>query len=500
MRGITKRFPGVVANDRVDFQALAGEVHALLGENGAGKSTLSHILTGLYRPDEGEIEVYGRPVRFHSPRDALDAGISMVHQHFRLVEPFTVAENVVLGDHRDVGRTFLLRPRAIERRVAELAEHYSVLVDPRARIWQLSVGEQQRVEILKALYREARILILDEPTAVLTPQEAEALFRTLRTMAAEGRTVVFISHKLHEVMAVADRVTVLRGGRTVATLPVADATPRSLATLMVGREVEAARRQQRRSPANAPVVLDIEDLWVEGDRRGPAVKGVSLQVRAGEIVAIAGVAGNGQRELAEAVYGIRPPAQGTVRVEGRPLRGGDAREAIVAGVAHVPEDRLGTGLAPGLSIASNAALKAYRSAPLSRGSILRLGAMRELAQALIRRYAVKAPGPDAPTRHLSGGNLQKLVLGREFHGEPKALVVASPTRGLDVGAIETVHAYLREAAAAGVAILLISEDLDEILALADRIAVLYEGRIAGELEASTATVEEIGYLMAGGRR
>jgi len=500
MRGITKRFPGVVANDRVDLVAAAGEVHALLGENGAGKSTLSNVLTGLYRPDEGEIELYGRPVRFHSPRDALDAGIGMVHQHFRLVEPFTVAENVVLGDHRDVGRTFLLRPRAIERRVAELAGRYGLDVDPRARIWQLSVGEQQRVEILKALYREARILILDEPTAVLTPQEAEALFRTLRAMAAEGRTVIFISHKLHEVMAVADRVTVLRGGRRVATLPVAEATPRSLAALMVGREVEAARRRERSAPVGGAVVLAVEDLWVEGDRGGPALKGVSLRVRAGEIVAVAGVAGNGQRELAEAVYGIRSPLRGVVRVEGRALRGGDAREAISAGVAHVPEDRLGTGLAPSLSVAANAALTSYRSPPVSNGPLLRLRRMRELAHALISRYQVKAPGPDAPARHLSGGNLQKLVLGREFHGRPKALVAASPTRGLDVGAIETVHAYLRQAAEAGMAILLISEDLDEILALADRIAVMYEGCIAGELDAAKATVQEIGYLMAGGRR
>jgi len=498
MRGITKRFPGVLANDRVDFEAAVGEVHALLGENGAGKTTLSNILTGLYRPDEGQIELYGEPVRFHSPRDALDAGICMVHQHFRLVAPFTVAENVLLGDHRAEGRKLVLRPRAIERRVAELGERYGLDVDPRARIWQLSVGEQQRVEILKALYREARILVLDEPTAVLTPQEAAKLFETLRAMAAEGRTVVFISHKLHEVLAVSSRVTVLRGGRTVATLATADATPRSLAALMVGREVAEARRVERGGPPG-DVALALEGVSVAGDRGGLAVRDVSLAVRAGEIVGVAGVAGNGQRELAEAVYGIRDLVAGVVRVEGKALRAGDPRAAIAAGVAHVPEDRLGTGLAPGLSIAANVALKRYRAAPISRGPLLRLRRMRELAEALVRRYDVKAPGPDTPVRNLSGGNLQKLVLGREFDGEPRVLVAAQPTRGLDVGAIETVHGYLRAAAASGVAVLLLSEDLDEILTLADRIVVMYEGALVGEVDAGAASAEEIGLLMAGGR-
>jgi simple sugar transport system ATP-binding protein len=496
MRGIVKRFPGVLANDRVDFEAAAGEVHALLGENGAGKSTLSNILTGLYRPDAGEIFLHGEPVQFRSPRDALDARIFMVHQHFRLVEPFTVAENVVLGDHRGEGRTFRLRHRAIEQRVAELSKRYGLAVDPRARVWQLSLGEQQRVEILKALYREARILILDEPTAVLTPQEADALFETLREMAAEGRTVVFISHKLHEVKAVADRVTVLRGGRSVATVPAAEATLRSLASLMVGREMDRAPAPRARTAGDP--VLELADVWADGDRGGPALRGASLVVRGGEIVAVAGVAGNGQRELAETVAGMRPATGGAIRIAGKAIRGGDPRSAIAAGVAYVPEDRLGTGVAPSLSIAANLALKGYREPQASRGPLLRLGRIRERAVELIERYRIAAPGPSAPARLLSGGNLQKVVLAREFSGRPRLLVAAAPTRGLDVGAIETVHAYLRDAAADGVGVLLISEDLDEILLLADRIAVMYEGAIVGETAREEANVEEIGLLMAGG--
>ncbi|MGZ4289828.1 MAG: ABC transporter ATP-binding protein [Gaiellaceae bacterium] len=497
LRDITKRFPGVVANDAVRFEAAEGEVHALLGENGAGKSTLSNILTGLYRPDDGEILLWGKPVSFASPSEALAAGIGMVHQHFRLVPPFTVAENVILGDHRGEGKKLMVHPRGIERRVAELGERYRIAVDPRARIWQLSLGEQQRVEILKALYREARILILDEPTAVLTPQEADSLFETLRVMAGEGRTIIFISHKLHEVKAVADRVTVLRDGKTVDTVSAATATPRSLAALMVGREVSLTTRVERGSELGGPV-LEVRSVWAHGDRGGDALRGVDLTVNAGEIVAIAGVAGNGQRELAEVITGMRSPTRGEVVVGGRPLRGGDPREAIRSGVAHVPEDRLHTGVAPSLSIASNVVLKSYRGKQVTRGPLLKLRAIRQLAAQLIHRYDVRGGGPDLPARQLSGGNLQKVVLAREFEGEPRVLVVASPTRGLDVAAIETVHGYLREAAEGYVGVLLISEDLDEILALADRVAVIYEGAIVGEREAETTTVEEIGLLMAGG--
>ena len=498
LRGITKRFPAVVANDSIDFDAAAGEVHALLGENGAGKTTLSNILTGLYRPDEGDIVLFGQRTEFQSPRDALDAGIAMVHQHFRLVSPFTVAENVVLGDHRDVGRSFLLRPRAIEERVEELSRRYGLAVEPRARIWQLSVGEQQRVEILKALYQDARILILDEPTAVLTPQEADALFDTIRVMAEDGRTVIFISHKLHEVKAVADRVTVLRRGKSVATVPAADATPRSLAALMVGRELEAGERSVERGPVGEPV-LELDGVWADGDRGAPAVKDVSLTIRGGEIVGVAGVAGNGQRELAETIVGMRPLTNGGVAVSGRRLSGGDPREAISVGIAYIPEDRLGTGVAPGLSIGSNIVLKSYRGAPVSTGPMLRFARIRELADRVIDDYDVRTSGPDVPAWQLSGGNLQKVVLAREFSGAPVVLVAASPTRGLDVAGIETVHSYLRGAASTGLGVLLISEDLDEILSLADRVAVMYEGGVVGERDVGTATVEELGLLMAGGK-
>jgi simple sugar transport system ATP-binding protein len=494
MRGITKRFPGVLANDAVDFEADVGEVHALLGENGAGKTTLMNVLTGLYRPDEGEIVLDGRPVRFDGPRDAIEAGIGMVHQHFRLVEPLTVAENILLGWHTP---RFWLNARSGRRHVREVSETLGLHVDPDARIWQLSVGEQQRVEIVKAVFRGSHVLVLDEPTAVLTPQEAQGLFDTLRIMAREGHSVIVITHKLHEVMEVADRITVLRGGRRVATVVAAEATQRSLAALMVGREVAVAHRVER-TGALGDVTLELEHVHVTGDRGGPALEDVSLSVRAGEIVAVAGVAGNGQRELAEAVAGVRGLDSGVVRVAGRPLHSGDPRSAIAAGVAYVPEDRLGTGLAPSLSVAANVVLKTYRSPPVSRGPLLLLRRMRELAVSLIRRYDVKTPGPDTPVRNLSGGNLQKLVLGREFEGDRRVLVAGQPTRGLDVGAIETVHAYLRDAASKGLAVLMVSEDLDEILALADRVVVMYEGEIRGELDARTATVEEIGYLMAGG--
>jgi simple sugar transport system ATP-binding protein len=497
MRGITKRFPGVVANDQVDFEANPGEIHALLGENGAGKSTLSNILTGLYRPDEGEISIHGKPVSFHAPRDAIEAGIGMVHQHFRLATSFTVAENLVLG-HRDAAdRGLLLEPRVIEGRVAELARRYRMAVDPSARIWQLSVGEQQRVEILKALYRGARILILDEPTSLLTPQEAKDLFETLRLMSAEGRTLIFISHKLEEVMAVSDRVTVLRRGKVIGTVPTRETNSRALARMMVGRDVVFTQKKEGPAHAEREVVLEVRGISASGDVGTPALRQVDLTVHAGEIVGVAGVAGNGQRELAEVITGMRRSTAGTVLVAGKRARGGDPLEAIQRRVGHIPEDRLGTGVAPSLSIAENLVLKAYRRPPISTNGLLRRGRIRTSAVELMRRFDISAPGPTTPTRLLSGGNVQKVLLARELSSRPRVLVAASPTRGLDVAATDNVRALLLEAADQGVGILLISEDLDEILALADRIAVIYEGRIMGIVDRQTAKVEELGLLMAG---
>ncbi len=493
MRGITKRFPGVVANDHVDFEAAAGEVHALLGENGAGKTTLSHILTGLYRPDEGEVFLYGKRVAFESPRQAIDAGVCMVHQQFRLVERFTVAENIILGDRRGVGRKLRVDPSAVEDRVQEVGERYGMRVDPHAHVWQLSVGEQQRVEILKALYQDARILIMDEPTAVLTPEEADSLFVTLRQMAGEGRTVIFISHKLHEVMAVSDRVTVLRAGRWIATVPTAGASAESLASLMIGHDVETVTHARLQRAAEREVVLAVEGLKVEGDRGRTAVEDATFAVHAGEIVAVAGVAGNGQRELSEAIAGLRPHSAGSIAIAGARLENGDPRSAFEAGVGFIPEDRLGTGVAPSLSIAMNLELRNYREDSL--GPLLRLGRMRGDAAAAIEAYEIKAPGPTTQADHLSGGNLQKLVLAREFSDKVKLLVAASPTRGLDVAAVQTVHSHLIEAARRGAGVLLLSEDIDEIFALNDRILVMYEGRLSevGENE----TIVEIGLRMAG---
>ncbi len=495
MRSITKRFPGVLANDSVDFQAREGEVHALLGENGAGKSTLASILAGLYRPDAGEIAIYGRKVEFHSPRDAMAAGVSMVHQHFRLAASLTVADNIVLG-HR--GTPWLrTNPATIDSQVAELAKRYRMPVNPRAHIWQLSVGEQQRVEILKSLYRGARILILDEPTSLLTPQEAGDLFETLRRMTAEGQTIVFVSHKLDELMAVSDRVTVLRGGRLVGTVETSETSPPKLAQMMVGRAVVFAQSRRAQDMAGADIVLELRGVSADGDLGIRAVDDVSLAIRAGEIVGIAGVSGNGQRQLAEAISGARSRTAGDVLASGRSLRNGDPEDAILRGVAHVPEDRLGTGVSPSLSVADNLILKSHRRPPIAAWGVLQRDRIAANARDLMARFSVAAPGPDTPTRLLSGGNVQKVVLARELSSRPKVIVAANPTRGLDVGATESVRALLLKAAADGVGILLISEDLDEILSLADRIAVIYEGRIVGVLPRDAADVQQIGLMMAG---
>jgi simple sugar transport system ATP-binding protein len=494
MTGIVKKFPGVVANDGVDFELRAGEVHALLGENGAGKSTLSNILTGLYRPDAGSLEVEEQKVSFASPRDALEAGIGMVHQHFRLVPTFTVAENVVLGE---TGAKVFLDRNDVLARVQELSEKYHLAVDPMARIWQLSVGEQQRVEILKVLYRGARVLILDEPTAVLTPIEAEALFRTLRSMVAEGRSIIFISHKLDEVMAVADRITVLRAGRTVGCVEARSTSTRELASMMVGRSVEFSRVTRAHPARPDEVVLDVSGVVAADDRARRALIDITLTVGRGEIVGVAGVAGNGQRELAEVIAGMRSVIAGTISVEGQPIKSGRARSAISQGIAHIPEDRLHTGLAAGHSVEDNMALKNYRTSALSRFRVLRRKAIRGQAVDLVDRYDVKTPDTRTPVRLLSGGNVQKVLLAREFSSLPKVLIAASPTRGLDVGAIETVRSRLVEAADRGLGVLLISEDLDEIMSLSDRVLVMYEGRIVADLPMDRADRHRIGLLMGG---
>ena len=492
-RGIAMSFPGVRANDDVEFDLRHGEVHALLGENGAAKSTLMNVIAGLYRPDSGEILVDGTAVSFGSPRDAIAAGIGMVHQHFTLVPSQTVTENVLLG--LDEPR-FLLNPRKSEAEVAGLAARFGLGVDPRAKIWQLSVGEQQRVEILKLLYRGARILIMDEPTAVLAPHEADDLFATLRSMTAEGRSVVFISHKLGEVLAIADRVTVMRRGRvTAAGLPAAGATKADLARLMVGRAVLDVYPREPFAPG--PVVLAVDGVSALNDRGLPALRDVSLQVRAGEIVGVAAVAGNGQSELAEVITGLRP-CLGRITVGGDEVANRPAADILGHGVAHVPEDRTSVGSAPNLSLTDNLIMKRYRDAPVARGLFVDDDAARSFAGALRETYAIAAPTVETQARLLSGGNLQRAILAREMETQPGLLVAVQPTRGLDVGAIESVHRLLLELRSRGGAILLISEELDEILGLADRVDVMYEGRIVASMPADEAEIGRIGLLMTGG--
>jgi len=494
MQGITKRFPGVLANDRIDLEVYPGEVLALLGENGAGKSTLMNILSGLYRPDEGQIFIHGQPVHFHSPRDATAHAIGMVHQHFMLVETLTVAENIILGLS---SAGLIPRLDRVREEVRVLSRHYGLQVDPGAYVWQLSVGEQQRVEILKLLYRGADVLILDEPTAVLTPQESEELARTLRRMAAEGKAVIFITHKLDEVLAFSDRVTVLRAGRVVATLPTEETTKQELARLMVGREV--LFRISKRTCQPGEVALEVENLEALNDKGLPALRGVSFQICAGQILGIAGVAGNGQRELAEVITGLRPATGGRVRVLGRDITNCSPREAIEAGVSHIPGDRVGMGLVPNLPVSDNLAMKAYRRPPLARGPLLDRHALQRFARHLIEAFRIATPSPQTPVRLLSGGNQQRVVLAREIAAGRGVLVAVHPTRGLDVGATEAVRRALLEQRDEGMAILLISEDLEEVLMLSDLVAVLFEGQIMGIVPADEADVAEIGLMMAGQR-
>jgi simple sugar transport system ATP-binding protein len=492
LRNITKAFPGVVANDRVTLEMRAGEVHALLGENGAGKTTLMNILYGIYQPDAGEILVRGQPSRIRSPRDAIALGIGMVPQHFLLVRRHTVAENVALGLP---GAGALFPARKVSPRISELGERYGLAVDPHAHVWELSVSEQQRVEILKALLRGAQILVLDEPTSVLTPQEARGLFAVLRRMKEEGHAVIFITHKLDEVMEVADRVTVLRRGRVVGTVPIAQADVRTLARMMVGRDVEF-RRSKSGLPSEEEA-LSIADLWARGDRGLVALKGVSFGVRRGEILGIAGVAGNGQRELVEVITGLRPATSGRVRALGRDVTNRSARAVHEAGVAHIPEERVRMGIVVGMSVGENLVLNRYRYPPFSRGPLLDQQAVARFAERMIAEYEIVTPGAHAPARHLSGGNIQRLILAREFSGSPGLIVAAHPTFGLDVSATEQIQTLLLRRGAEGAGVLLVSEDLEEVLALSDRIAVFFEGQVVGIVDAAGADRERIGLMMAG---
>jgi simple sugar transport system ATP-binding protein len=495
LRHITKRFGSLVANDAIDFELRRGEIHALLGENGAGKSTLMNVLYGLHQPDEGEILLDGKPVQIDSPRRAIGLGIGMVHQHFMLVPVMTVAENLVLGSEPHKGP--LLDLASASARTREISERFGLAVDPGARVEDLGVGAQQRVEILRALFRGARVLVLDEPTAVLTAQESQDLFRVLRALRDDGTSIVFISHKLNEVLDISDRVTVLRRGKRIDTVTTEGATERSLARLMVGRDVLLRVEKSDRAPGDA--LLEVRDLSVDDDRGLPAVRGVSFQVRAGEIVGLAGVDANGQSELIEAITGLRRPETGSVTVEGRDLTHAGARAVIDAGVGHIAEDRHRRGLVLEFDLAENLSLHEYRKRSMARFGWLSPKRMVSRARGLLREYDVRGGDARTPAASLSGGNQQKCVIARELSADPHVLVAAQPTRGLDVGAIEFVHRRLVEERDKGHAILLVSLELEEIRSLSDRVLVIYEGEIVAEMPPS-ASEEEFGVAMTGGGR
>ncbi len=492
MRDITLRFPGVLANDHVNFTLFPGEIHALLGENGAGKSTLMNVLTGLYKPQSGEIRIHGKKVSFNSPRDAIANGIGMVHQHFMLVENQTVTENILIG--LDTPH-FALNLKKFDHEISDLADQFGIHIDPTAKIWQLSVGEQQRVEILKILYRGANILIMDEPTAVLAPQEADELIETLKGMAAQGKSIAFISHKLNEVKQVADKLTVLRRGRVTAErMDLENFTRESLASLMVGREV--IFNLQKCEQTAGREVLRLEDVSAVNNKNLPALRNVDLALHEGEILGIAGVAGNGQSELVEVITGLRE-CTGNVWLEGKNIANKPPAFSISHGLAHIPEDRIGVGSAPNLSLTSNIIMKRYDQKPVSQKWQLDYVAADSLADGLKTEYDIQAPNVQTQARKLSGGNLQKLILARELSSAPRLVVAMQPTRGLDVGAIESVQQLLLNQRAQGCAILLVSEDLDELLSLSDRIAVMYEGHVVGTICSGDFDINQIGLMMTG---
>ncbi len=496
MRNIVKRFPGVLANDHITFNVAEGEIHGLLGENGAGKTTLMNILCGMYHPDEGEISVNGQRVHFESPRDALRAGVGMVYQHFMLIPPFTVTENLTLG--AEVQRNGLLDRAAAEALVASLSTKYGLRVDPRARVQDISVGAQQRVEILKMLYRGVRVLILDEPTAVLTPQEVEDLYHTLSQLRAAGHTIIFISHKLNEVLRITDRVTVLRDGRVIGETATAATSAEKLARMMVGREVVLRVSKPPQTPS-APV-LQVEGISALDARGLPSVRDVSFTVRAGEIVGIAGIEGNGQTQLVEVLSGLRQPTAGRILLDGHDITHVPVEARFHRGLAHIPQDRHGRGLILGFTISENAVLGFQDDPPFAQGPNLNSKRVTEFATELMREFDVRAPNAKVLAGSLSGGNQQKLVIAREFARRPKLLIAAQPTRGLDVGATEFIHQQLLNARARGAAILLESLELSEIMSLSDRILVMFEGRIVGECTPETTTEAEIGLMMTGGQR
>ena len=495
MRGITKRYPGVVANDHIDLEIRPGEVHALLGENGAGKTTLMNVLYGLARPDEGVILLDGQEANIAGPSDAIARGISMVHQHFMLVPVLTVAENILLGEETMAGPVFLDR-REARRRIVELGRRFGFEIDPDARVGSLSVGWQQRVEILKALYRDAKILVLDEPTAVLTPQETQEIFAVLRRLALEGHSIVFISHKLYEVLEIADRITVIRRGKVVGERLPAETNEGDLAELMVGREVLLTVDRGESHPAE--VSLQLQGVEAKDDRGSVVVQGVDLEVRSGEILGIAGVAGNGQDELVEAIVGLRRASAGRITLQGRDITRASSREINEAGVAYVPADRHRFGLVLSFPVADNLVLTDYYRPPFARGILRNDDAIEANAEERIREYDVRTPSATVRAGTLSGGNQQKLVVAREFDRDLKLLVLDQPTRGLDVGSIEFIHRRAIAKRDAGTAILLVSAELDEILELSDRIAVMYRGRIVAIRDGRTADKNEIGLLMATG--
>jgi general nucleoside transport system ATP-binding protein len=494
LKGITKQFPGVLANNNISFTLEQGEIHALLGENGAGKTTLMNILYGLYQPNEGEIYVGGKPVTISEPIDAIGQGIGMVHQHFMLIPVLTVLENVMLGQESVHGGLFLDR-RQVANQIRDISENYRLRVDPHAYVKDLPVGVQQRVEIIKVLYRDAHILILDEPTAVLTPQEVEELFAIMRSLVERGVSIVFITHKLKEVMAAADRISVLRGGKMVGTVTPAETNEKSLAEMMVGRAVELLVQKQAANPGRP--ILSIEDLFVRDDRHSIAVKGVSLDVCAGEVVGVAGVQGNGQTEFVEALTGLRAVEAGQVTIDGRQTTHASPREITEQGVAHVPEDRQRDGLVLPYPLTDNMVLNTYYRQPFSRGIIVNETETRKITARLVKEFDVRTPGIGVPVSNLSGGNQQKVIVAREFSRPIKLLIAAQPTRGLDVGSIEYIHRRIIEKRDEGTAVLLVSTELDEVRALSDRIAVMFEGQIVAVVPADKVSKEQLGLLMAG---